>query len=130
MSAGTKLLVAVGCMVAFFFMAILSEWLLFLSFFSFIAALMYSLDLAYELREIENPTGFQRLLRFLFAIPQVVLAVSAVLIGLAIAVWVIYNTFVERLPQYSGGFLTFGIAPMMLLVGIGWLYSIFRRKDG
>jgi uncharacterized membrane protein len=129
MTPAKKLLIALGAMIGFFFMAILSEWLLFLSFFSFIAAVMYSLDVAAELKSVDNPTTLQRALRILFAIPQFILAVLALLIGLSIVVWVLYNTFVERMPQYTGGFLSFGIAPLMLLVGAGWLYSLIRRKS-
>lgn len=34
--------------------------------------------------------------------------------GLAIIGWVIYNSLIRRLPEYTGGFLTFGLGPIMV----------------
>ncbi|MDR0634193.1 MAG: hypothetical protein LBF91_04365 [Azoarcus sp.] len=60
--------------------------------------------------------------------PKALLGLASIGIGLAIIAWVVYNSFVERLPQYSGGFLTFGIGTTLLLFGWAWLVSAFRGK--
>ncbi len=127
-SAGKKLLVSLGVLIASFALIRVNGWFALASLITFILAIMYSMDFAGELSEIESPTVFQRFLRLLMSVPMALFALTTTLVGLSIAAWVIYNTFVERLPQYTGGFLTFGIAPIMILVGLGWLGSLFRRK--
>ena len=127
-SAGKKLLVSLGVLIASFALIRVNGWFALASLITFILAIMCSMDFAGELSEIESPTVFQRFLRLLMSVPMALFALTTTLVGLSIAAWVIYNTFVERLPQYTGGFLTFGIAPIMILVGLGWLGSLFRRK--
>jgi NADH:ubiquinone oxidoreductase subunit K len=128
MSAGKKLLVSLGVLIASFALIRVNGWFALPVLFAFILAIMYSIDFAGELREIESPTELQWRLRILMSVPMALFALTITLVGLSIAAWVIYNTFVERLPQYTGGFLTFGIAAVMTLVGLGWLVSLFRRK--
>ena len=93
-----------------------------------ILSILYCFDFASELRATESPTKFQKFMLVLLSIPQAIFGLLALLIGLAIAVWVIYNTFVQRQPEYSGGFLTFGIAPALLLFGMAAVVSAFKRK--
>lgn len=33
------------------------------------------------------------------------------------------------LPEYSGGFLAFGVGPALTLAGLGWSFSAFRRIE-
>ena len=129
MSAGKKLLVSLGVLIASFALIGVNGWFALPALIAFILAIMYSIDFVGELRKIEKPTRIQRLLRLLMSVPMALFALTVTLVGLSIAAWVIYNTFFERLPQYTGGFLTFGIAPVMILVGLRWLVSLFRNKS-
>lgn len=42
--------------------------------------------------------------------------------------WVLYNTFIDRQPEYTGGFLTFGIGPILTLFGAFWIREAFTRQ--
>jgi len=55
----------------------------------------------------------------------------AVLIGVAIIVWVGYNWLIERQPQFSGSriFPSLGIAPVTVAVGIYWLRGLRRNRQ-
>lgn len=60
---------------------------------------------------------------FLF---RLVFGLLAVMIGLSIIMWVLYNHVVERQPEFTGPrfFGGFGIALPMLSVGIYWLRNL------
>lgn len=87
------------------------------------------IDLGQSLREVINPSRVTRTLGILFGVPQALLGLVSILFGSAIVVWVIYNSFVERQPQYSGGFLTLGIGPALALAGWYWLRQAFSRPS-
>lgn len=57
---------------------------------------------------------------------RLVFGVLAVLMGLSIIIWVLYNYLVERQPEFSGPkyFVGFGVALPMLSVGIYWLRNL------
>jgi hypothetical protein len=93
----------------------------------FVLSIMFWLDLGRLLRQLENPTPWQRVLGVLFGIPQALFGLVCVAIGSAIVVWVLYNSLVERSTAYSGGFLTFGIGPALVLFGAGWVVYAFKR---
>jgi hypothetical protein len=95
-----------------------------------VLSILYGFDVAHELRESPRSSRARQLLGNLMGIPQALFGVLCAAAGLAIVGWVLYNTFVERLPQYNGGFLTFGIGPVLVLFGFGWLVTAFRRGDG
>lgn len=86
-------------------------------------------DLAYACRTAPSRSPMLSAAAFILGVPQALFALLTVAIGLAIIVWVLYNTFIERQPQYSGGFLTFGVAPVMLVVGIAWLKRTLVRRE-
>lgn len=67
-----------------------------------------------------------RLLGFAMGMPQALFGVGVAIIGLGIIGWVLYNSFVERQEQYSGGFMTLGMGPVLVLFGTAWLRSAFR----
>ena len=66
--------------------------------------------------------------RFVF---RLTVGILALLIGSAIIVWICYNQFIHRLPQYHGfhWWEPLGIAPAMLGVGVYWLRGL-RTRDG
>jgi hypothetical protein len=62
------------------------------------------------------------------------LSLLALLIGGSIVGWVLYNELIQRLPQYQRPPLAgvFGIAPIMILVGLHWgrqALAYVRRRD-
>ena len=65
--------------------------------------------------------------RFLF---KLIFGSLAVLIGVGIIVWVCYNEFVERQPEYPGTswWQPFGVAPAMIGVGVYWLRGLKNQE--
>ncbi len=87
-SAGKKLLVSLGVLIASFALIRVNGWFALASLITFILAIMYSMDFAGELSEIESPTVFQRFLRLLMSVPMALFALTTTLVGLSIAAWV------------------------------------------
>lgn len=92
---------------------------------AFLLSVLYGLDLGQELRDMPNPGWFRRAAGLLFGVPQALLGLTCIVTGGAIVAWVLYNSLVERLPDYTGSFLTFGIGPLLMLAGFGWVRSAF-----
>lgn len=82
-------------------------------------------DAGAALRGIKNPSFLTRVFGLLLGIPQALLGLLAVGIGLSIVGWALYNTLVQRRPEYTGGFLAFGVAPIVLLYGLSRLHRVF-----
>lgn len=80
-----------------------------------------------ELRAIENPGWLLKLLGMLFGIPQLLFGLVALAIGLAITGWVLFNVFIERQPEYSGGYFSLGVAPALIVVAWYWIRAAFRK---
>src|SRR5690606_18916109 len=78
-------------------------------------------DVARTLSEVPAKSWGGRALRILTRGPQALFGLVTLLIGLAIIAWVLYNSFVERQPQYRGGFLTFGVSTLFVAMGWSWL---------
>lgn len=93
---------------------------------SFPFVILYWIDLGREIRSAPGLGRLGRALGILMGVPQALFGLLCAAIGLAMIVWVLYNTFVERQPEYTGGFLTLGIGPVLVLFGLGWLVSAFR----
>lgn len=104
-----------------------------LFFLSLVAGLLFSIlywfDLGGQLRCHPSPSRAGRTLGILMGVPQALFGLLCALIGVAIVVWVLYNTFVERQPEYTGGFMALGIGPALILFGLGWLVTAFRRDS-
>ena len=62
-----------------------------------------------------------------FGLPQAVFGLLAVVCGISIIAWALYNSLVERRTEYSGGFLTFGLGPILALFGGLWLREAFAK---
>ena len=106
----------------------LTAWFILLIFVGLPILILSWIDLGHKLREIEKPSFVVRVLGVLFGIPQALLGLVSFGIGVSIIGWVLYNTFIETLPQYRGGFLTFGVASALVLFGIYWLQAAFVRE--
>lgn len=124
-----KLSVAIGVMVlSVVCLRFTHNDFFFLSFIiGFIFSIMYWIDVGGHLRDLENPRRWQRLLGFAFGVPQALLGITSITMGVATIGWVLYNSLVEKTPEYSGGFLTLGIAPMLIAAGAFWVVLAFKR---
>lgn len=87
------------------------------------------LDVARALSEVPALGFGERWLRVFMCVPQALLGLVTLLIGLGIMGWVLYNSCVERLPQYTGGFLTFGISTASIAAGWTWLREASRTAS-
>jgi len=70
----------------------------------------------------------------LTAILKGVLSVLALLIGGGIIVWVLYNEFIQRQPEFQRPDYVpfFGIGPIMVACGVSWGWqslSFFQKRD-
>jgi hypothetical protein len=128
LSSGKKLSISLLVMPASILLLAVNGWFGLGFLIGLILSILYGFDFASELRAISKPSKFQKFLIVLLLFPQAIFGLLSFLIGLAIAVWVIYNTFVARQPEYSGGFLTFGIAPALLIFGAAAIVSAFKRN--
>ena len=95
-----------------------------------VLAILIWFDLGAQLRAVEPERRGLRALGVLMGVPQALFGLLCALIGVAIVLWVLYNTFVERLDTYSGGILTFGMGPAMIGFGALWIASAFRTGQG
>ncbi len=90
------------------------------------AIVLYWMDFGREVRSACNLGPYARAVGIAFGVPQALFGILAVVLGLGLVAWVLYNSFIERLPQYSGGFLTLGIGPLVVLFGVGCVVDAFR----
>ena len=91
-------------------------------------SILYWLDYGTELRQISRPSRARRLLAFVVGVPQVLFGLVSLVSGVSIVAWVLYNSFWEKQPEYTGGFLTIGIGPLLVLFGSGLVASAFRTR--
>jgi len=61
-----------------------------------------------------------------------VFSVLAVTIGFSIIIWIVYNEFIHRLPDYERPPLVgfFGIAPLMIGFGVYWAKQVIEQIRG
>jgi hypothetical protein len=58
-----------------------------------------------------------------------IFSLLAVLIGCSLILWVLYNEFIHRLPEYQRPWWvpTFGIAPSMIGMGLYWGRQVIQQ---
>ena len=125
-----KLWLSIAVLVLSFPMLRLSGWFGLGIPIGLALSVLYWFDLAGELRNAPSSSRTMRIISVLMGVPQALFGLLCACIGSAIVIWVLYNTFVERQPQYTGGFLTLGIGPVLVIFGLGWLSTAFRRNPG
>ena len=123
------LTVLVGAIGATTHQGWLTAWFLLFIFVGLPIFILSWIDLGSALRGLDNPSSLQRVLGILFGVPQAILGMTAIFIGLSLVGWVLYNSLVETQSQYSGGFLTLGVGPAMVIFGIYWAYAAFIRES-
>jgi hypothetical protein len=89
--------------------------------------ILWWFDLGSELRSSPSPSRLVRVGGLLMGLPQAVFGLVCLVAGLSLICWVLYNTFWEIHPFYTGGFLTFGLGPLLALFGLGLLFDAFSR---
>lgn len=92
----------------------------------FIFTLLYCMDLGQELRDGDGWAS--RVLGILLGVPQALLGLCCVALGVTMIGWVLYNMFIERDEHYTGGLMAFGFGPAMVLLGTFWIVGAFRRS--
>lgn len=107
----------------------LTAWFLLFIFVGLPFLILAWIDLGSTLRSLDNPSPPQRVLGILFGAPQAVFGITSVFIGLSIVGWVLYNSLIETQPQYSGGFLTLGVGPALVIFGFHWVRAAFKRES-
>ncbi|MBN5142890.1 MULTISPECIES: hypothetical protein [Stenotrophomonas] len=92
------------------------------------AAILFWFDLGRELRAIPTPSRTQRTLGLAMGVPQVLFGLLCAGIGMVLVIWILYNLLVQTLPQFRIPSLpAFAVGPMMIVVGLGWARTAFRR---
>lgn len=91
-------------------------------------SILYWFDLGRELRQAPNGSRGQRIVGLLMGLPQALFGLVCLLCGVVIIAWVLYNSFWERQQNYTGGFMTLGCGPLLLVFGAGQLVDAFRRS--
>lgn len=78
----------------------------------------------------EGTTVAARFGRLVAAGPAILFGLTSITIGFAIIAWVLYNTFVERQPEYTGStpWMSFGIAPAAIAFGASVIRSTLRAE--
>lgn len=92
------------------------------------AAILFWFDLGRELRATPSPTRTERALGLAMGVPQVLFGLLCAGIGLMLVLWILYNLLVEQQSQFRIPSLpALGGGPLMIVVGLGWARTAFRR---
>jgi hypothetical protein len=91
-----------------------------------VLSILYWFDYGRELRARPPKSRALRIVGFLMGVPQALFGLLCMAAGIAIIVWVLYNSLWRHDSAYTGGFLTFGIGPLAALFGFGFLADAFR----
>jgi hypothetical protein len=70
-----------------------------------------------------------RFFGFALSVPQALLGVFAVFLGVAIVAWVLYRALVEPLDLRLLLLPTFGIGPALIVFGVQWIKTAFSDQE-
>ena len=81
-------------------------------------------------RSASKPT---KALAVLLALPSLLMGLVALSIGVSIVLWVLYNVFIHREPEYTGPTLvyslgSFGIGVPLIALGVRWVALAFGAR--
>jgi hypothetical protein len=108
--------------------AIVSVVLLLTLFIALPLFILYGIEAGRAIRSTENVPPTLRVIGVLLSLPQAILGLISLFLGLALVLWVAYNFLIERQPQFDGGVLpSLGIGPALIVAGYWWLRSAFRK---
>ncbi|MDR0737031.1 MAG: hypothetical protein LBF51_09440 [Zoogloeaceae bacterium] len=133
MKTGHKLTVASIVLVVSILLLRVDGWFGLGFVAAFPLAILWWFELGRELRDSDAASPFRRAVGLLMGLPQAVFGLFSLITGVSIIAWVLYNSFWRRDPHYTGGFLTFGVGPLLVLFGLWLLVDAFKRgssRDG
>lgn len=100
-------------------------WEISLILVAFPIFIMTWFDFSEAVRQLDSPHIAIKIFAILFGIPQALFGLISIGIGVSLIVWVIYNLLIEQQAQYTGGLLTLGFGPAMVLFGYVLVRSVF-----
>lgn len=127
-SSGLKFLASILLIPSSLFLMRLTGWFGILFTISLVCSVLYCFDYAEELRSLEKKSTFQKIVSAALFLPQAIFGLIAISIGVSIVLWVLYNTFVVTLPQYTGGLLAIIIVSAVATYGLSLLLSHLARN--
>lgn len=108
-------------------------YLLFLIFFIELPiVVVMSRDVLFELNTSSSGSIiFRLLIRAIASLPSFIFGATSICIGIVIIGWVMYNVFIERLPEYTGYALlpSLGIGPVLVYWGYSNIKSILGMEE-
>lgn len=107
----------------------LTAWFIGFIFIGLPLFILCWIDLGAAIRRIPEPGPLVRVMGLFFGAPQFLLGLLALLMGAALIGWVLYNTFIERLPSYTGRWFSFGFGPALVAGGWYWMRAAFRGSE-
>lgn len=107
----------------------LTAWFILLIFMALPLMILTWVELGRAMRDSPAASRPLRILGILFGLPQALFGLLALIAGVAIIIWIIYNSLMARQPEYSGGIFTFGIGPALTLFGVYWIRDAFSRYN-
>jgi uncharacterized membrane protein len=127
---GQKFVVALALLVASCLLLAVDGWFGLGIVVGLPLTILLWIDLGRELRTAPGQNRGSRAAGLLMGIPQALFGVLCLGVGVAIICWVLYNSLWRRDPNYTGGWLSFGIAPLLSLFGVGLTVDAFKRAPG
>ncbi len=100
------------------------------SLVGFILSILWIVDLKRQLEAQPAAGTGQRVTLAVLAIPQALLGLTALTIGLAIIGWILYNLLVERQAQFVFHLVALPVPFALVVIGAKWLKGAFRREIG
>lgn len=107
----------------------LTAWFILLILVALPVFILTWIELGRAIRNAPSPSRKLRILGILFGLPQAFFGLLSLVSGISIIVWVLYNSFVARQPEYTGGFLSFGVGPVLTLFGLYLIRDAFARYN-
>ncbi len=124
-----KLLIAIAIFITSVLTLRYNGWLGIGAAITFPLIILWWIDLGRELRRANSKIKWKYFLGLVMGVPQALLGLLSIVIGLGIIGWVIYNSFWEPDPHFTSSFLSFGIGPALILTGIAFVYDAFKKDD-
>jgi hypothetical protein len=123
-----KFIAAITLLVASVFLLRFNGWFSLGAVAALPLVILYWFDLGRELRNSSSSSRTGRTVGFLMGVPQALFGILCLAMGVLLIGWVLYNSLWQRDSHYSGGFLTFGIGPMLALFGFGLVFDAFKKN--
>ncbi len=87
-------------------------------------AILFLIDVSRE--EGSHSSGGRKFAARTGKVVRIILGGTSVVVGTVCLVWVFYNRFIERLPEFKDSSLlpSLGIGPLLIATGYAWLRNI------